>query len=273
VQTYHVWNDESGFGWLFWLCLATFSFNWYLTRNYLTEGFQWNIIWSLAVEEQFYFFYPLVLRSLKTRRKVLIFLSLVVVSGLLFRAWIFTQWGPPEGSVSSPAFIVLNRMASFANFDQIALGCLLYFVQETWGSWLEARRSLSLFLMVFGLGLCFYLCDQPTNEGALQIILGPTALALGCALVLLGGLHVRWMGSDLVRTLSWPGKLSYGFYLWHPTITFLLMPFLMVIGGFGCFVYLWVAVFFFAFLSYRFFEVPVNGWIRSWFGLKASTTA
>jgi peptidoglycan/LPS O-acetylase OafA/YrhL len=54
---------------------------------------------------------------------------------------------------------------------------------------------------------------------------------------------------------------------------FLLMPVLMTLNGLLGVAYLVIVVTFFAFLSYRYFEVPVNRRIRGWFNLKPSVNA
>jgi peptidoglycan/LPS O-acetylase OafA/YrhL len=263
VQQYRVWNDVSGFGWPFWLSLVTFNFNWYIIDKSTLEGFQWNVLWSLAVEEQFYFCYPIIVKKLQNRKKVLNFLFGVVAFALVFRFGASFYFHSNEYWMQLP---------SFAAFDQIAIGGILYFTNQTWGYWLESRRKTSMGLMLAGMGACFCLCYATSMHDRIQMIYVPTLMAVSCALVLLGGLHIPALFSKTAHVLSWPGKLSYGCYLWHPTIIFLLMPILVPMGGVWGFIFLVLVVSFFAFLSYRYFEVPVNYQIRAWFKLKPSST-
>ncbi len=273
IQSYHVWNDASGFGWPFWLSLVTFNFNWYLIAHCSVEGFQWNVLWSLAIEEQFYFCYPLIVKTLRNRKKILIFLFCVVLSSFLYRLCVSVYFD--LNGQSTPTFwqAVSDQMVSFAAFDQIAIGGILYFINEKWGYWFEARPRTSLGLMLLGTAACFYICYSTSMMDRSQYVYVPSLLAINCALVVLSGLHVPVLFSKAAHILSWPGKLSYGCYLWHPTIIFLLMPMLMSLGGLESFGYLATAVCFFAFLSYRYFEVPVNHWIRGCFKLKPSLKA
>ncbi|HXL72204.1 MAG TPA: acyltransferase [bacterium] len=264
IQQYHVWNDVSGFGWPFWVSLVTFNFNWYIIDKSTSEGFQWNVLWSLAVEEQFYFCYPLIVKMLQNRKRVLIFLFCVVLSALAFRFGASFYFDTNEYWMQLP---------SFAAFDQIALGGILYFINQKWGYWFERHWKTSLGLMLAGMAACFFLCYSTTMHDRNQMIYVPTLMAASCALVLLGGLHVPALFSKTAQVLSWPGKLSYGCYLWHPTLIFLLMPILVPMGGFWGFIFLVLVVSFFAFLSYRYFEVPVNHRIRAWFKLKPSPMA
>ena len=263
VQQYHVWNDVSGFGWPFWVSLVTFNFNWYIIDKSTLEGFQWNVLWSLAIEEQFYFCYPLIVKKLQSQKNVFIFLSGVVIFALVFRFGASFYFDSNEYWMQLP---------SFAAFDQIAIGGILYFANRTWGDRLESRWKTSMALMLAGMAVCFCLCYSTSMHDRVQMIYVPTLMAVSCALVLLGGLHVPALFSKTAQVLSWPGKLSYGCYLWHPTIIFLLMPILVPMGGLWGFIFLVLAVSFFAFLSYRYFEVPVNYRIRAWFKLKPSST-
>jgi len=112
IQKYNVWNDTTGFGWLFWVSLLSFNFNWYLIAEHAGMGVHWNVLWSLAVEEQFYFCYPLIVKFLGNRRKVLVFLCLIVLSAIVFRLWALPAF-------DSNGFFM--HQASLGGFDQIAV--------------------------------------------------------------------------------------------------------------------------------------------------------
>lgn len=262
VQPYNAWNVDSGFGWSFWLSLLTFNFNWYLVaKNVAGVGIHWMVLWSLAVEEQFYFFYPLLLKALKTPRRVLGFLGGVVLFAVLFRGLGFFY------AKANPHWM---HEASFAAFDQIAIGGILYFLWDSLKDDLQRKQWICFMLCLFGSAICLELYVQTSFDNRGEVIIVPTLMALGCALAILGGLHMSFLNSAWAAILSWPGKLSYGCYLWHLTIMFILLPLLAWIGGLGALAFLLVCVWLFAFISYRYFEVPMNNWIRSFFGLKPS---
>ena len=261
IQQYHVWDNASGFGWLFWFSIVTFNFNWYLIAHYAGVGFQWRIFWSLAVEEQFYFCYPFIIKSLRCRKNVFSFLTIVVLFALIFRYGAFLY---NNGT--------LMQLGSFSAFDQIAIGGILFLFNEKFGYWFKARQKISLGIIMIGIASCCYLSCTTSVFNEKQLIYVPTLLATSCALVILGGLHVPALFSRVAQILSWPGKLSYGSYLWHTTIIFLLMPALFLLGGVWGSIFLISATTFFAFLSYKYFEVPINHWIRSRFNLKPSSS-
>jgi peptidoglycan/LPS O-acetylase OafA/YrhL len=262
LQRYDVWNIDSGFGWGFWSSLLTFNFNWFVVaKDGVGIGTHWVLLWSLAIEEQFYFFYPLALKSLKKRRRAVPFLAGVVLAAVLFRCLAFFCWK------ADPRFL---QESSPGAFDQIAMGGILYFLRERFRGQLDRRPGVSrlLFLSGAALGLATYYGTSVDNAG--EAVLVPTFLAAACALTLLGGLHLPVFRSTWSSVLSSPGKLSYGFYLWHPTITFLLLPLLVRIGGLGALAFLTAGVWAFCALCYKYFEVPVNDRVRSFFGLKPS---
>ena len=262
AQRYNSWDVDSGFNWKFWLSLGSFNFNWFLlSKKSAGVGMHWAILWSLAVEEQFYFCYPLVMKTLRTSRRVLVLLGGVVGFAVLFRIFCFyglhldLEW---------------MHIATFAAFDQIAVGCALYFIWERTRSFLAGKALLNLALLALGISLSggFYLFTSFDNGP--QTTLAPTLLAVSCAMTILGGLHISWLNSGWAEMLSWPGKLSYGCYLWHPTLMFLLIPLLGWMGGLRALLFFLVFVWAFAHLSYKYFELPLNNRVRALFGLKPS---
>lgn len=261
VQKYDVWSEPTEFGWLFWVSLFSFNFNWYLIDKHVGMGVHWNVFWSLAVEEQFYLCYPLIAKFLGNRQRVLTFLWIIVISGVVFRVWALPTF-------ETNGFFM--HQASWGAFDQIAVGAILYFADKKWGGWFSGQGKIACLLMFLGMSGCFYFFAETSFENGVQFVVVPTLLAISCALTILGGLYVPLFNSKATQFLSWPGKFSYGCYLWHPTLIVLLMPVLVSLGGLWGLIYLVLAVFFFAFLFYRYFEVPVNHQIRAWFNLKPS---
>jgi len=264
LRNYNEWDIKSGFGFSFWFSLITFNFNWFVIHASETNiGAHWAVLWSLAVEEQFYFFYPFVLKKLKKKRKVFWFLGSIVFFAIVFRTWAFLNMDHKD---------IWMHEASFCAFDQIAVGAGLYFL------WSKVKNELSLkfwtafLLFISGMMICFCLYVKTSINGNVETIFTPTLMAMGCALVILGGMHLPFFNTKLAETLSRPGKLSYGCYLWHQTIIFLLMPLWAWLGGLNAFMVLFSIVLLISYISYECFEVPANHRIRAWFKLKRSTT-
>lgn len=89
---------------------------------------------------------------------------------------------------------------------------------------------------------------------------------LGTFLFLLGGIHLPVFESKFFLALALPGKVSYGMYLWHGLILYLLWPLLFSVDVLSGFVLYAAGTFLFSYLSYRFYELPMNGWVRKTLG-------
>jgi len=91
-----------------------------------------------------------------------------------------------------------------------------------------------------------------------QLILGPSGLAVGCALMILGGIRLKMLSLPFFKMLAWPGQLSYGAYLWHITVLFLIWPYLAWFGCIWDFPIFLLCVGILSYVSYRWFEKPAN---------------
>jgi len=253
----------SDFSWGFWLSLFTFTFNWFVIfkAEAMKLAGHWGVMWSLAVEEQFYLGYPLVLRVLRTRRRAFFFLLLVILSGVLFRAWVYFENIGGFG---------MSQIASFAAFDQIAIGAAAFLMQDRFEK--EARRIpwLRILFLCAGLALFMAVYTETAARSMGDWILGPTILALGCALMILGGNRGEW--GSFWKLISWPGKFSYGCYLLHMTALFIFWNVYGQINPFAALSLFMISTWLLAYLSYRYFEVPANVRIRAAFNIKSSRT-
>jgi peptidoglycan/LPS O-acetylase OafA/YrhL len=246
-------------GFSFWLSIATFSFNWMsiLHEKFADRyGLQWDVLWSLAIEEQFYLFYPFFLNRLKNRRNLVFFLVFFIFLGPLSR------WAAYQINPKSYLLIFTN---SFGAFDQIALGVLLYLAVEKWRKPLGRSKVLPWFLCLGGLGLMaavFAATNIMWNKR--DEILGPSGVAMGLFLFLLGGLNLRIFDSNQLKVFAWPGKLSYGGYLLHSSILYFMWPFLsglQILQAFFMYALVVTAV---SWFSYRCYELPMNRLVYSW---------
>ncbi len=155
--------------------------------------------WSLAVEEQFYLFWPLfiiALAKLKSARKFLIGFSLVTVITFALGVWL---------TIVAPiwAFYSLPTRAW-----ELSVGALI--------ALMPALRRQSRLLAVFGLiallasALWFNESTAFPGTYALLPVLGTAAL-----LSSIGAWpkSLKWLATN--RISVWLGKISYPLYLWH----------------------------------------------------------
>jgi peptidoglycan/LPS O-acetylase OafA/YrhL len=238
---------------LFWISVFSFTVNWYVTFFDALNpvGGAWGILWTISIEEQFYLFYPLLLGVIKNKRQLTLGLGFFIVFGLLTR--FINVWFYPQ-------VISYN---SFQSFDQIAMGCLLYLASDQWGAFLRKQKALCLILLISGVCLATLTYTHvPIRPELLWAIGNRFFFSSGIFLMLLGCLHQNWFEGTLSHLLSLPGRMSYGIYMIHVLVLYLLWDllrdqnFLWVLGVFT------VITLSIAYVSYRFFEMPMNQFIR-----------
>ena len=164
-------------------------------KGYLPAN--WDILWSLSVEEMFYLFFPLACRLLG-RGKWLIALLLV-----------FVALGPFARTTSNE---VWREYSYLGGMDAIALGCLTALIVA------GRRFSPRMLRILAGAGLailivslCFSLRIKTDQM---------TILALGTCMVIAAAAQAQWRSPRLLRPLAMLGERSYEVYLTHMFVVF-----------------------------------------------------
>jgi peptidoglycan/LPS O-acetylase OafA/YrhL len=174
--------------------------------------FKWYYVhtWSLALEQQFYLFWPILLGLAGRRRLVRLAVGLMAVSvtarALGYHWWILIARcdGFALGSILAGVFADRERAeamrAVYGRRLRLALGVSVSFLLAT---------------LPFSLGLDF---DQSMS-------LGPSLTILGFNLVFFSliGLVVCFSGDPALRVLrdsrlKYLGVISYGLYIYHPLV-------------------------------------------------------
>lgn len=251
-------NPGFEFDLAFWLSFPTLCFNWFeiYRSRVITFSLHWSVMWSLAIEEQFYLFYPWAIRRLGSLRRLCLFLTAIVVAGPLFRLWVYIVGAKGDH---------LSERGSFSGFEPIAMGALLYlglkYHAELLPKSVWANRGLASFGMVL-VGLSVYWTDPDGN--GLPRVFCPVILEMGVVLLVLGLLNQGISEIRMLAPLTWPGRYSYGLYLFHATTLYFLHPYIRPLPTWEAFSVYAVSTTFVAALSYRFFEMPCNHAIRGW---------
>ncbi len=237
----------------FWLSIPTFTLNWLrILRSNVVGGWglHWDILWSLAIEEQFYLFYPLLVLLARPRWKLLVGLLALVAAGGLFDAFLYHQ------GLRSFLWLTTNSAMGFAS---LALGCLAFLAYQRLGT-LPVARRLRWPALALGTTLAVLSYRKLSLSDPLNCIAGPLLLSLGVATIVA-------FCADLLGTYregqprSWlvlPGKLSFACYLLHPLALFLLWQPLTGQNVWLAFAALSAATVGLAQLSWTLFEEPAR---------------
>jgi peptidoglycan/LPS O-acetylase OafA/YrhL len=180
--------------------------------------------WSLCIEEQFYFCWPLILRKVGLRKGLWVAIAAVCVVGA-FRTGLYIWAGGLFHPITGITAGVL-AYSTATRVDTIFVGCALALAlkDKVLGPWLErlalrswfpaVMTSVAIAVIVWGTGGI-----DASSSRALGI--GGTIMAVAVGGVILA-LFFR-PKSAVARVLSlkpltFVGEISYGIYLFHPLL-------------------------------------------------------
>ena len=176
-------------------------------RGYLPAN--WDILWSLSVEEMFYLFFPLLCWLLGRGKWLVAFLLIFVVLG------------PFGRTMFAHGNEVWQEYSYLGGMDAIALGCLTAIAISRITIPRKVIRALSgLGTLLVLFSLCF--SNQAQAWDLSRSGLDMSILAVGTCLIIAAAAQTRWRSSRAIFPLITLGRRSYEVYLTHMFVVFAL---------------------------------------------------
>jgi peptidoglycan/LPS O-acetylase OafA/YrhL len=188
----------------------TFHLN-YLEGMHGYLAANWDVLWSLSVEEMFYLFFPLVcLIVLGFWRSKAAFVAMLLA---------FVVMGPFARTIWTAGHPVWREKSYLGGMDAIAMGCLTaLFVDWLLKRKLTRSRMTAILLQVVGASLMLMMAIWPPWH-VMKLLwhsgLYGTVRPRGTCLVMIGAVIHGKRGSQLTAPLRWFGRHSYEVYMTH----------------------------------------------------------
>lgn len=186
------------------------------TRGYLPAN--WDILWSLSVEEMFYLGFPLLCVLTRGGKWLVAVLAL------------FVALGPVARTVWSHGNEVWREYSYLGGMDAIALGCLTAMALERAGTF--SARTLRVLAIVGAVLVIFSLCFtmQAQKIGLTRAGLDMTVLAIGTCMLIAAAAQAQWRSPRWITPLRLVGQRSYEVYLVHMFVVFVFFDLFLSIG-------------------------------------------
>jgi peptidoglycan/LPS O-acetylase OafA/YrhL len=214
-------------------------------------------LWTLAVEEQFYLLWPLVLLLAPRRAIGWIIAALPLLCGL------FIAGLSEDQQMQEPGPLILLP----GQLDVLGGGALLAFAErQGWPArpWLVPLVVIALFIAPLTIGLDWggsMLIGNLITRAGLAVAY-PLSATMFVAIILFARHGPRWLAGPMLgnRVLVWLGQRSYGIYLYH--LYLLSAATALGHGGAGwpTFIIVGGASIALAAVSWRFLEQPLLRW-------------
>ena len=234
--------------------------------------------WSLAVEAQFYFIWPLVLlfilKYFGKKNIPYAALGIALASGIALFAY-SVRMDTQESAISHVYF------GTDTHSIGLFLGSALAVSWQPQNLTREITKRAQDFIDLIGvvglLGLLSTFLFINESDPTLYRIAFPISALFGCA-TLISVVHPASRFAPILSTrpLIWIGERSYGIYLWHWIVFQLTRPSIDLVGDdWALYALRVLIVFALADISLRYIEIPVRrGYFELWFrGMKYRTKA
>lgn len=184
-------------------------------RGYLPGN--WDILWSLSVEEMFYLFFPLVCRVFGRGK---LFLAILVA---------FVAAGAPARTIFAHGNEVWSEYCYLGGMEGIALGCLTAIILA------RVHFSRTALRLVGIAGTTIVAASLIFSLQAYQGWLGRTGLnftvlGVGTSMFIAATTQAQWKSPSILKPLLRIGQYSYEVYLTHMFVVFALFTLFVKAG-------------------------------------------
>jgi len=208
-----------------WYLYLTFTANFWMAYHNTFGAWQLSVLWSLAVEEQFYLIAPFLIRFARAA-----LLPRVLVTGILSALLLRCSLQFVNGHAVAVYVLLPCRI------DALIWGILAAYLvrkHEAWNFLVDHRKGLWGLFYVLGMGIClasFLTTMHSVTTETIGYDWLDVFYVAALALVLVD--QQSWLG-NLARLpwLTGLGMISYGLYLFHYTIYDLSMGYLLGHSG------------------------------------------
>ncbi len=174
-------------------------------------------LWSIGTEEQFYLFWPVLLKVFKNNKiKVLLAIAILFPIILYFLQNYYYQ---------ESNYKIFIKYLEFFNIDSMAIGGILSFLHFKKSLFLENFKNSKIFyisLILVTLGLLFGVKIRYIDHQIYSILFAIIILNLSTNKNLPFSLENK--------TFTYLGNISYGIYMWHPIAIFFTLHLALVLG-------------------------------------------
>ena len=172
-----------------------------------------NQSWSLCIEEQFYFVFPLVFYLLRPRRAAWYLLPLAISVALRLAAW--HALGLParlDASLDPVLFDRTFRFNTLRHLDGISIGIFLAATRPGWRRWPARARGAAGALALLLLAATPWIFSSSLGGGGAVLAFLWLSCLFGALLIGVDGWSARPLGGRAIERIA---VYSYGAYLWN----------------------------------------------------------
>lgn len=256
---------------------AAYVYNFFMATSLFHETFMFlTHLWSLAVEEQFYIVWPLVVFLIPFRHLKKAFWGAILLAPVfrLFVLWFYqTQPYAILGDMNEAVYAL-----PFSHFDAFACGALLNLIPRIPKA--KLQFLILLLLLPFVGMLADYLTVGQWNvnasfgwelllPNAYKSVWGYSLLNYLFMLLIYGVAHEGWFLKFLDHSwMRYLGRISYGLYVYHYAVYFMVTQIIFQSADqyTGALITFLVTVLI-ASISFRFFEKPIDNLKERWFAV------